>query len=131
MTYEMLYSADPVDAVTSGSYGDNAVGMAYETVLRKKLDSGVYESLTFSYFVETCKTTNQPEVRDSHIVMERIETLRHTDPDDPGGSEVFCDYEYDDGSVFFYDDLEAAEAEAKRCAVSITPDLFNNDEGGK
>ena len=127
-TYKTISAVEPVDAVSSGSYGDNAVGTAYETVMRARLESGIYEDLTFAYFVEKCRTTNQPEVRDSHIVMERIETLHFTDPDDPGGSEVDCDYEYGEGSVFFYDDLADAEREARTQADWVR-DYFEDMKG--
>lgn len=103
-----------INAESSGSYGDAAVGTAFESYYMRQLEDGTYVSVTFAWWVEETKTYNQPEVIDAWCWMDRMVTVWHTDPDDAGGSETHAEYDYGDGSVFFYQTYDDAERDARR-----------------
>lgn len=69
---------------------------------------------------EDDRTGDAPEpVRFS--VDGQTEWILCTDPDDPGGTEITSDYEYDAGSVLYYETVESAEREARRLARAFDP----------
>jgi hypothetical protein len=107
--------ADESNTGTTGSYGDSALGRAYETVLIRELDGGLFETLTIGYYVEMFGSDDDC----AYFVLERSESLTFADLDDRGGSEVNCDYAYGEGSYEPHSTLDAAEAAARRSAESF------------
>lgn len=59
-------------------------------------------------------TVAEPEAR--YYVEDRTTLTICTDADDPGGTEVWTDTVYGDGSALFYSTIEEADKEAQRWA---------------
>ncbi len=103
-----------VDGDSSSAMGDDAVGRSWDQRYFKQLPDGTWAIITDVYYVEQTKTYNQPEVEPAFVVTNRTEYVVCTDVTDLGSTELYTDYEYEDGSAFFYSTLASAEAEAER-----------------
>lgn len=107
------------DVASTGMGGDDAVGTAYESRYVRDNGDGTFGVATFLYFVEACRTTNQPEVRDSHVVTGMYQFTVCTDPDDPGSTELWSQIDYDtEVSCYFHDDLSRAEGICRLAALN-------------
>lgn len=83
---------------------------------------GKYAIVDENYYVEVIDRPG--DSRDgAYVVTCQTMYAICTDIEDPGGSELWCDYEYDgEDDVRCHATLEAAEASAKLLAESVTSD---------
>lgn len=101
---------DDVWAVSGDGCGDSQVGQAYSAQYHKPLPDGAFAVLTSTYYVEV--------FGDSIGVTEQIETMRCRDLEDIGGTEIDCDYQYDERGYLSHTTTSQAEREAKRYALA-------------
>lgn len=107
-------------AATGGDLGDEVVGFAnYSYYGVNGVDPLEGEGGEIVYYVEPCRTTNLPEVRDAFIVQCRVEYWRDKQHRENGG-----DIEYTEGSVLYYDTLEEAQKECDRLGALDESDAF-------
>jgi len=119
-TYELLSETEGNDryvVVTKndGQYGDREVGNSYEAIGRFRNADGTYETITTAFFIEPVDESD--DATEYHIV-EMTERITHTDPDDPGGTELGSEIEHNVGADMLhnYARIEDAEEDAKSLA---------------
>lgn len=127
MTDTTEWEADPsVFSVNVDS--DDAVGRAWNTRYRRKGDpggDGAYAIVDEDWYVAMYGNDKVGYFVD---VVCRTYYGRHTNPNDPGGSEMFGDYDYDrEWTINGFVSLPEAEREAKRLACSDTADQITWD----
>lgn len=121
MTTTTEWEADPTVYETEiGS--DDAVGRAWNTRYRRKGDpiEGSYAIVDEDWYVAMYGNDE-----DGYFLDVTCLTYygRHTDANDPGGSETFGDYDYDrEWTINGFVSLPEAEKEAKRLACRDSAD---------
>jgi hypothetical protein len=106
-----------INAESSGAYGDDAVGLAYESRYSARQDHGPFVVVDVAYFAEACSTTNLPDVVDAYVVECQITTSTCHDLEDIGGSEIDCTIDYLPADGLYRYTLEDAERIARRYAL--------------
>jgi hypothetical protein len=102
---------DDVWATDGDGCGDDQIGQAYDARYHKVLPDGTFAVLTSTYFVT--------QFGDGTFgVTEQYETLRCSDLEDPGGTEIACDYQYNPRGYLVNHTLAEAQTEARGYAVA-------------
>jgi hypothetical protein len=102
---------DDVWATGGDGCGDDQIGQAYEARYHKALPDGTFAVLTGTFYI-----TQFGE--GTFGVTEQYETLCCSDLDDPGGTELDCNYEYDPRGYLVNHTLAEAQTEARGYAVA-------------
>jgi hypothetical protein len=65
------------------------------------------------------------------VIQIQTEWLVCTDPSDPGGTEIWSDYAYDDEGCPIYDSAAKAEDAARQAAAELLGDAGSHDWNGQ